>query len=618
MEGIVVGELGTILKTWNGGETWVDVGNYDPPLKSIEFASPFIGYAAGMGGTVTRTQDGGDSWSAGPPAGGDLFDISFADELTGYACGPAGFVAKTTDGGASWNQLINGVPQTLPLYCIDFPSGEVGYTGGGIWGWPSQGVMIKTIDGGLTWNQLPGLGNPYIAVMQFLTTTTGWVVYAWSHSGMKTINGGTTWTSFAIGNEYSLNSINDLYFPDEEHGFACGSYGEVYASEDGGLNWTPKGSTLREDLIDVAFTDNVTGFVAAQKALFRTNDGGSTWDSIFPDTAGSYYLQKAFFPSHETGFLSTYNKLWKTTDGGENWVQLPPSYATANMTDLWFTTPIDGFITGNNGHLWKTHDGGYSWTLETLDPLVQVNTLFFQNEWVGYVTCTGYSYYKTTDGGASWTRFTPTIQAGDMISFPDQMNGYIAGSYTAKKVIKTSDGGVSWSDVTAPGMNEVHDILFLSALNGYVFGNGTIFHTINGGNTWTTEVANNQIDFTAASMADDRIFTVGTVGTVMRRSDSIATGIGREYRPVDALALDCFPNPITDHLHITCRMSDASPVSLEVYSQQGLRIRSVDLGVHPAGDLSVDLPVAGLSPGVYLLVFTAGEDTAIKKIIRLP
>jgi|GEM_PF-2126660 len=616
LEGVVVGELGTILKTYDGGETWIDVGNYDPPLKSVEFVSSDIGYAAGLGGTVTKTLDGGSSWNAGPPAGGDVYAISFADEMTGYACGPGGFVARTVNGSASWDQLNTSVPQSLPLYCIDFPSVDVGYAGGGI-AWPADGVMIKTTDGGNSWTQLPGFTNVCIPAMQFLTPTTGWVIHALFSSGSKTIDGGATWTGFTFSTGVFSNYMTDIFFANEEKGFACGTYGEVYASEDGGLTWSPKGSSLRSDLLDIAFTDEMTGFVAADHALFKSIDGGSTWDSVFPDTSGNYHITNLSFPTTDTGYLSTWNQLWRTCNSGENWIKLPAAYATTNMMDICFTSGLDGYICGYYGNVWITHDGGYSWESSPTNPTAKGRELFFLSTTTGYLLCNDGSYYKSSDAGETWTRFVPSLSgAWQSICFTDELHGYLGGSGGVCSLIKTVDGGVSWTGSAPSGMDGIFDLKFFSPANGYVFAEGGIHHTTDGGNTWIQEVQLDQITYQKAAIIAENIFAVGNAGTIMKRADSIATGLHNALGPVHELLFDCFPNPMTDHLQITCMLPHVSCVSLAMHSVQGLFVRSIDLGEQPAGNFSFDLTIPDLKPGLYLVRIMAGDQTATKKVIR--
>ena len=54
---------------------------------------------------ILRTDDGGNTWVSQSVGFGTLYGIYFIDENTGYVSGSSGVVAKTLDGGGTWNQL---------------------------------------------------------------------------------------------------------------------------------------------------------------------------------------------------------------------------------------------------------------------------------------------------------------------------------------------------------------------------------------------------------------------------------------------------------------------------------------------------------------------------------
>ena len=52
-----------ILKTNNGGTTWIEIGNeIYGVLKCIYFIDANSGYAVGMNGTILKTFNGGTTW----------------------------------------------------------------------------------------------------------------------------------------------------------------------------------------------------------------------------------------------------------------------------------------------------------------------------------------------------------------------------------------------------------------------------------------------------------------------------------------------------------------------------------------------------------------------------
>src|SRR6266851_4011468 len=98
---VAVGDVGTILRTEDGGATWtLQSSGTSNPLLGVSFVDPNTGTAVGNNGTILRTIDGGATWM--PQSGGTsntLWGVSFVDANTGTAVGDSGTILRTTDGG---------------------------------------------------------------------------------------------------------------------------------------------------------------------------------------------------------------------------------------------------------------------------------------------------------------------------------------------------------------------------------------------------------------------------------------------------------------------------------------------------------------------------------------
>jgi photosystem II stability/assembly factor-like uncharacterized protein len=121
---------------------------------------------------------------------------------------------------------------------------------------------------------------------------------------------------------------------------------------------------------------------------------------------------------------------------------------------------------------------------------------------------------QTKDGGATWNRytkgtnglnfkdFTGKINGGTVWAtlsnitgmptfFIDTITGYSinGGTSTIGGMKKTIDGGISWNGITMPKLlsnYSLNSLYFTNNNAGYVLSQGTIFETLNGGNTWNT------------------------------------------------------------------------------------------------------------------------------------
>ena len=158
--GFIAGSENTILKTTDGGETWVGsserarVGETRNNLENIWFVSPTTGWVIGSFGTLLHTADGGENWEKRDPGfDNNLFGIYFIDENTGWICGQESLILHTTDGGATWNQ--QKTESIDDLNDIIFVDAMVGWAVGG------YNTILHTTDGGKTWavSNIPGGAN---------------------------------------------------------------------------------------------------------------------------------------------------------------------------------------------------------------------------------------------------------------------------------------------------------------------------------------------------------------------------------------------------------------------------------------------------------------------------
>ncbi len=114
-----------------------------------------------------------------------------------------------------------------------------------------------------------------------------------------------------------------------------------------------------------------------------------------------------------------------------------------------------------------------------------------------------------------------------------------------------------------------------------------------------------------------------TADVSMQLADTIWQHINRlacaPTAAADALedGFSVWPNPASDRLHITYRLDDAGPVTVELLDLQGRVVVSkafvADAG---AGQLVLDLPV-GLAAGVYGLVLGTDAGRVVRRVVRM-
>jgi photosystem II stability/assembly factor-like uncharacterized protein len=202
---------------------------------------------------------------------------------------------------------------------------------------------------------------------------------------------------------------------------------------------------------------------------------------------------------------------------------LQSSPVNTELTQLYFATTNAGWAsTGEHGigEILHTTNGGSLWIVQRPEP---VDTIFFVGSpgrpmsfisattgWVigslgSFEQLNGAVLYRTTDGGSSWSRHNLSPwDFGAAVQFTDANNGWVAaatGDFVTSffaAILRTTNGGISWTPSYTG--NFVAPIpYFVDANTGWMLRDSLknggdlacpceIYHTTNGGATWTLQM----------------------------------------------------------------------------------------------------------------------------------
>jgi photosystem II stability/assembly factor-like uncharacterized protein len=351
-----------------------------------------------------------------------LTRIHMADAQKGYAIGGqdgrSNQFLRTTDGGKSWidmtpvQDMLNG---SNPDW--DLTSGFYGAQN--IWLMltpidltkPDTAVVMYSTDGGSTFAfsdplDLTGLNESFmVGTIRFVDENNGWLL-AHVGAGMnhdyiaiyKTVDGGASWQKVfdpTSPNDVGIQSCskNDMFFVDQNTGFLTGTCNGVAAgvllfkTTDGGSTWQ------KEDLPE---PKDKAGLFADQNVSCAT-------DSPQLDSTGRFHLAvtcKDFTTENAQPVAYSYTSgadgSWasKSYPGGAL-VYLDGSKAAAASPD-WYTTV----------------DDGQTWTAGSKQPLPVLQmeqasdgTLFALAQ-----QDTSTTLFTSTDAGQNWTALQPGVQ----------------------------------------------------------------------------------------------------------------------------------------------------------------------------------------------------------------
>ena len=281
-----------------------DVGTGPASAASGKAIPGAAGWAIGndTGGTavILHTANGGDQWTV--QGNNSLWmnhsgnDISAMDAQTAWAAlsssgTEGGIILHTTNGGSSWNA------QTLPVQVRNGGvKGIKGVSRTEAWAVGIEGPLMHTINGGLTWTTVP----------------TGDIVF-------KQVN-----RIDVLG--------DDIWIADRGNGDTG-----IIHSPDSGLTWR------KESLPDVASGHGPLAITIANSSaawasvnyqgdIYRTTDGGLTWDLTAPNVSGANDID-------DLCAIGT-NTVWgiQNIDGTEGYVMRVTATKSGVVKDDWSFT----------------------------------------------------------------------------------------------------------------------------------------------------------------------------------------------------------------------------------------------------------------------------------------
>jgi photosystem II stability/assembly factor-like uncharacterized protein len=417
----------------------------------------------GTGGGLFKSTDGGKTWrplTNGLPKGIIQVDVAIAASQPNrlYASvgtnEPSVGIYRSDDAGESWSRITTDPRPAgrigggdLPVPRVDPKNPDVVYS--------ASTVTMRSTDGGKTWTSFRGApgGDDYQNL--WINPNSPNIILLVSDQGaLVSVNSGQTWSSWYNQPTGQLfHGAASSGFPylvcggQQDSGSVCvssrGNDGEITFRE-----WHPVGiieygyaapDPLNPDIIYGAGRREVSKFslstgqfqnvtpvpVADPKVradrtqpilfspvdphilyyaanfLFKTTDGGQTWQTISPDLArehngvppslgdkaakdpnadkirGVIYSLAASFKNVNTIWAGTDDGLlWLTRDGGANWKNINPpeltpwskvtQLAASHFDDETAYASVSRFrIDDLHPYIYRTHDGGKTWRLIT-------------------------------------------------------------------------------------------------------------------------------------------------------------------------------------------------------------------------------------------------------------
>lgn len=290
---------GMILYSADGGENWVRQGQDNPSLLDVHVLDIWAVddqtvWAVGSGNVILKTLDGGKTWvQVQAPANNpdtELNSICIVNRTNIWISGSFGTVYRSIDSGNSWTmfdptffhtKFMGGVWAITPQ--------KVYVVGSIIDNGFERGFIGCTSDGGATWDTISPDDDynrhQWIGVTASQNTI---VVYGVKSHYVASTDGGTTWKNdslSAVG--FGMDAdINDLIMINPQTWWGALDAGHIYLTNDTGSSWisqeTNQGSTY---MFGIDAWDSQFALAIAKGStwpqygrIMKTVDGGTNWE----------------------------------------------------------------------------------------------------------------------------------------------------------------------------------------------------------------------------------------------------------------------------------------------------------------------------------------------------
>ncbi len=316
----------------------------------------------------------------------------------------------------------------------------------------------------------------------------------------KTTDGGANWVNISDG-FFKTGSVGAIDVADSDPNIIYVGMGEetvrgnvssgdgVYKSVDGGKTWknVGLGDTQQISRVRVDPKDPNTVYVAAlghlwgkndERGIFRTRDGGKTWQKILFRNNETGASDLVLDPSNPNTLYAAFwqisrkpyrmdsggdgSGLFKSTDGGDTWTEITRNKGLPEGVDGKINVTVSAantqrvwaMVENKDGGLFRSDDGGDTWSKMSDNASIRQRPWYFnriyadtENENTIYVM--NVQMHRSIDGGRTFT----TVPA----PHGDHHDLWIS-PVDAKKMINGNDGGavvsynagLSWSEQDQP------------------------------------------------------------------------------------------------------------------------------------------------------------------------
>lgn len=270
------------------------------------------------------------------------------------AVGERGHIIYSDDQGKTWTQ--GEVPVATTLTSVHFPTAQEGWAVG------HGATILHSSDGGETWEkQFDGsqAADLVIATMEEQIAE----MEARIEEAPEEEKADLEWTLdgmiFALEDAEvdketgPWKPLLDVWFANENTGFAVGSYGFIFRTDDGGETWTDWSAEMpNPDRYHLNGITEVTGGALAiageAGTILVSTDRGETWEKVESPYTGSFFGVMGTGDVNEILAFGLRGHVFLSTDLGRSWTTVPNDSSNT----------LNGGAVADDGRLTLVGNGG--------------------------------------------------------------------------------------------------------------------------------------------------------------------------------------------------------------------------------------------------------------------
>ena len=433
---------------------------------------------------------------------------------------------KSTDWGRRWVPSSSGLPSAGYRVVDDVVVDP--HVPGRLFAAAGVGGVFASFDGGATWKPR-SRGLPAAAVYALAVEARSGRLWAGTATGeiLTSVDRGATWTLSARGLARVLALAVD---PDRPGLVIAGTGIGLYRTANRGRSWVRVGGAVLGPVPSVAYQPAQRRFYAAvAKGIAISGDGSLLWIPVGlpdPDVLALAAGPQAVY----AGTLGAFRLggVFRSQDGGFTWSFRSRGLSTLPVAGL-AVDPVDPerlYVSVPRLGIFRSADRGASWTRlpipsAAVDEVSMISRILLDpvRPSTIYVNL-GCSILRSDDGGDTWRLVVPEpVRCFDTLALdprgPDALWGGNANTLDFEQggIFHSADGGVTWT--SSPGFPKffgARDVAVHPSDPEIVLAAGTaiahirptvelgpqIFRTVDGGDTWR-DLWSDFRDFTEAA-----------------------------------------------------------------------------------------------------------------------